>query len=108
MPTWYTPVADDVHDRDTLAEVVDEESVTLTYVVWLRPVQEIPCGTLLRRRLTVPVNPFRAVTVTEVVPVVPVLTVVEAGLAETLKSVTTTVSVTEWDSDPLVPVSVTV
>jgi hypothetical protein len=35
-------------------------------------------------------------------------TVVEAGLAEIVKSCTVSVTVAEWDRDPLVPVTVTV
>ena len=56
-------------------------------------------------KLTVPVNPFRAETV--IVDVADVPTVTAAGeVAEMLKSVTVKVAVAEWESDPLVPVTV--
>ena len=57
-------------------------------------------------RLTVPVNPLRAVTV--IVELAEVPTVTAAGeVAVMLKSVTLKVAVVEWDSVPLVPVIVT-
>jgi hypothetical protein len=56
-------------------------------------------------RLTVPVNPFSAVTV--IVEVAEVPTVTAAGeVAVIVKPVTVKVAVVEWDSVPLVPVMV--
>jgi hypothetical protein len=58
-------------------------------------------------RLTVPVNPFTAVTV--IVEVAEVPTVTAAGeVAEIVKSVTVKVAVAECDTVPLVPVIVRV
>jgi hypothetical protein len=56
-------------------------------------------------RLTVPANPFCAVTV--IVEVAEVPTVTAAGeVAAIVKPVTVKVAVVEWDSVPLVPVMV--
>ena len=62
-------------------------------------------------RLTVPVNPPTPVTVIVEVPVAPALTPTEVGLADRVKlagALTLNVTVTEWDSVLLVPVTVTV
>lgn len=65
-----------------------------------------PVGTV-SVRVTVPVNPLRAVTV--IVDVADVPTVTAAGeVAETEKSLTVKVAVVEWESVPLVPVIVRV
>src|SRR5690242_2987986 len=58
-------------------------------------------------RLTVPVKPFRAVTVIVEVADTPVLTAA-GDVAEMLKSLTVKVAVVEWDRVPLVPVIVRV
>ena len=57
-------------------------------------------------RVTVPVKPFRAATVTVEVPAIPTLGDTVAGLAATVKSCTWYVTVAECDNDPLVPVTV--
>jgi hypothetical protein len=63
----------------------------------------------LAARATVPVNPLTGDTVIVNVPEAPRLTVIEVGLAVMVKSTTLTVMVAvEWESDPLVPVTVTV
>jgi hypothetical protein len=59
-------------------------------------------------RVTVPVNPFVAVTVMVDVPVVPARTVTLVGLAAIVKSWTVNVTVAVWVRLPLVPVTVTV
>ena len=65
-----------------------------------------PLGTL-SVRLTVPANPFSAVTV--MVEVAAVLMTAEAGEeAVIVKSVTVNVAVAVWTSVPLVPVTVSV
>ena len=58
-------------------------------------------------RVTVPVNPFSAVTVIVEVADVPAWTAT-GEVAATLKSRTVNVAVVEWDSVPLVPVIVSV
>jgi len=69
-----------VHDR---VEVPDVPRVTLVGVrVQVRPV----VGDIAAVRVTVPVNPWRAVTVMVDVPAVPALTVKLVGLAVTVKS----------------------
>lgn len=59
-------------------------------------------------RVIVPVNPLRLVSVTRAVPDEPRDRFSEDGLMEIEKSDTTTVTVTECTSEPLVPVTVTV
>ena|SRR2546425_10041714 len=59
-------------------------------------------------RVTVPVNPFRLVSVTRLVPGVPRGRLSDDGLMEMEKSETMTRTETECTSDPLVPVTVTV
>ena len=61
----------------------------------------------LLTRLTTPLNPLSAVTVIVEDAAVLALVVTEVGLAVTVKSWTVKVTVAEWDSDPLVPVTVT-
>ena len=69
-----------MHDR---VEVPDVPRVTLVGVrVQVRPV----VGDIAAVRVTVPVNPWRAVTVMVDVPAVPALTVKLVGLAVTVKS----------------------
>ncbi len=59
-------------------------------------------------RVTVPVNPLRLVSVIRLVPDVPRGRLRDDGLMEIVKSDTMTRTETECDSDPLVPVTVTV
>ena len=59
-------------------------------------------------RVTVPANPFRLVRVIRLVPDVPRGRLSDDGLMEMEKSDTMTRTETECDSDPLVPVTVTV
>ncbi len=64
----------------------------------------------LGARVTVPLKPFRLVTVTTDVPEEPDGKLKETGLGEMLNSggaPTVTLTVTEWDSNPLVPITVT-
>jgi hypothetical protein len=58
-------------------------------------------------RLTGPANPFMAVTARLEVPGDPRFTLMLVGLATTAKSWTLYVTVTEWDSEPLDPVTPT-
>ncbi len=70
-----------------------------------------PAGETVEVSATVPVNPFRGATVIVEVPVAAARAVTLVGLAATEKSSaapTVTVTVVEWDRDPLVPVTVTV
>jgi hypothetical protein len=62
---------------------------------------------LLDEKETMPLNPLTGVTVTVEVPAVPALTVT-AVLAVTVKSVTVSIVVVVWVSEPLVPVTATV
>ena len=74
-------------------------------------VQVRPAGETVDVRATVPVNPLRGATVIVDVPAAPARTATLVGLAVTVKSgtlPTVTVTVVEWLSDPLVPVTVTV
>jgi hypothetical protein len=71
-------------------------------------VQVRPVGETAEVRATVPVNPFTGATVIVEVMAVPAVVVNDVGLAVTVKSVTVTVTVAEWDRLPLVPVTVTV
>jgi hypothetical protein len=57
-------------------------------------------------RVTVPAKPFNGATVMVELAVTPALTVTLVGLAVTVKSWTWYVTVTEWDSVPLVPLTV--
>ncbi len=67
-----------------------------------------PAGAPVAVRLTMPVNPFTAVTVTVEVAEDPATKVSDVGLAVTVKSVTVTATVAVLDLVPLVPVTVTV
>ena len=99
--TVYVP-AEPVHDR---VEVWAAPRVTLAGVrVHVRPV----AGETVAVRLTVPVKALTGLTVIVDVPAVPALTVTLVGLAVTVKSRMLTVTVAVRDSDPLVPVTVTV
>jgi hypothetical protein len=59
-------------------------------------------------RETVPAKLFTGATVIAEAPATPALIVMLLGAAATLKSSTLNVNVAEWDSVPLVPVTVTV
>ncbi len=59
-------------------------------------------------RVTEPVKPFRLPSWTDEVPEEPAKIVMDCGLAEMVKSTTLTVTWTEWERDPMVPVTVTV
>lgn len=65
-------------------------------------------GETAAESVTVPANPLRLVSVIRLVPEVPRVRLSDDGLMEIEKSDTTTVNETEWTSDPLVPVTVTV
>ncbi len=71
-------------------------------------VQVRPAGETVEVRATVPVNPLTGATVMVEAAAVPALTLTLVGLAVTVKSFTVTVTVAEWDREPLVPVTVTV
>jgi hypothetical protein len=91
-----------------LHESVEVPVVPRVTLVGLRLQVALPVAATVR--LTVPEKPPMLVTVIVEVPVAPALTVILRGLAVTLKStvMTVTVTVAEWDSGPLVPVTVTV
>ncbi len=59
-------------------------------------------------RVTVPANPFRLVTVIRLFPDVPHVKLRDDALTVIEKSDTITRTETEWATDPLVPVTVTV
>ena len=70
--------------------------------------QTRPGGETTDVRVTVPVNPLTGATVMAELAGEPALVVTLLGLAVTVKSWTVNVTVVEWDSEPLVPVTVTV
>lgn len=84
--------------------------------VWLAPrtmlagvrVHVEPAGVAVEVRATVPVNPLTGATVTVMLQLVPTGAVHEPGLAVTVKSWTTKVTVVVAELAPLVPVTVTV
>ena len=78
-----------------------------TMLVGVR-VQVKPAGETVDVNATVPVNPLTGATVMVEVAAALANAVTLVGLAVTVKSVMVTVTVAEWDSDPLVPVTVTV
>ncbi len=68
-------------------------------------------GVTVLERVRDPTKPFRLVRVTVDVPAEPIGKVTVEGLAMTLKSggaITLTLIVTEWEREPLVPMTVTV
>jgi hypothetical protein len=93
-PTWTVDAAENVQDKVALPEPVTLVGATE---------QEV----LLVVRLTTPAKPFWPVTVILEVPAEPAFTVTLNGLAAIVKSWTTNVTVTEWDREPLVPVTPT-
>ncbi len=72
--------------------------------VQVRPV----AGDIAEVRVTVPVKPLTGATVMVDVAAAPASAAIDVGLAVTVKSVTVKVTVAEWLSNPLVPVTVTV
>lgn len=102
------PVVDPLHDRVEVPEV----AVLLRLMLVELRVQVNPVdGDTVSDNVTVPVKPFVAETVIVEVPAEPTATLTLVGLAVTVKfgaAVTVNVTVTEWESDPLVPVTVTV
>ncbi len=73
-------------------------------------VAEGPLGVMVAARLTLPEKPLRLVRVIVEFPANPCTMLKVVGLEDMLKSGPTTVTATvaEWESDPLVPVTVTV
>ena len=71
-------------------------------------VQVRPAGDTVEVRATVPANAFTGATVIVEVAVAPARALTLVGLAVTVKSRMLTVTVAEWESVPLVPVTVTV
>ena len=67
-----------------------------------------PAGETLLVSVTVPVKPWTGATVMVELAVAPATTVALVGLVVTVKSFTVTVTVAVCDSEPLVPVTVTV
>ena len=67
-----------------------------------------PDGDTVEVRVTVPVNPLIGATVIVEVAAVPTVVVTAVGLADIVKSFGVKVTNAEWDSVPLVPVTVTV
>jgi hypothetical protein len=106
--TVKEPVADAVHDRVEVAEVVVPlRAILVELREQVRPVE----GETVSDNVTVPVKPFVAATVIVEVPGVPTVTLTVVGLAVTVKfgaAVTANATVVEWEIDPLVPVTVTV
>jgi len=93
-PTWTVETAANVQDSVALPEPVTLVGATEHEV-------------LLVVRLTTPAKPFRPVTVIVEVPAAFTFKLTLVGLAAIVKSWTTYVTVTEWDSEPLVPVTPT-
>ena len=106
--TVNEPAAEPVQERVEVPVVTALVSETLVGLsVHVSPVD----GEILSDSATVPVKPFVAETVIVEVPAEPTATLTLVGLAVTVKfgaAVTVNVTVTEWESDPLVPVTVTV
>ncbi len=73
---------------------------------WLREFERTGAAEVVRDML--PAKPPRLLTVTLEESEVPNPMVRTVGLAEIVKSTTSTVKVAEWDNDPLFPVTVTV
>jgi hypothetical protein len=67
-----------------------------------------PAGETAEVNATVPTNPFTGATVMVDVAVAPASAETLVGLAVTVKSWIVIVTTAEWDSVPLVPVTVTV
>lgn len=93
-PTWTIETAVNVHDSVALPEPATLVGATEQDV-------------LLVVRLTIPAKPLSPVTVMFEVPAEFTLTLTPVGLTAMVKSWTTNVTVTEWDSDPLVLVTPT-
>ncbi len=67
-----------------------------------------PEGTTEVESVTEPAKPFRLPSWIDEVPEEPARMVMDCGLVEMVKSTTLTVTCTEWERDPMVPVTVTV
>lgn len=63
-------------------------------------------GEIELERLTVPLKRLTRATAIVEAPATPASTVIEFGLADTVKSCTWGVTFEEWDTRPLVPVTV--
>jgi hypothetical protein len=99
--TVKVPLVGELHESVELPD----PPVTLVGVrVQVRP----PVGNTAAVSATVPVNPLTGAMVIVEVPAWLTLTATLVGAAVIVKSVTVTVTVAEWDSVPLVPVTVTV
>ncbi len=70
--------------------------------------EEGPVGTKATDRVTRPVKPLSPFTIIVDVPNEPTGTMTKVGLADMVKSVTVTDSLTDRTKDPAVPVTVTV
>jgi len=91
--------------------VEDAELADATVTVVGFTVHDSPAGVTLPTRLTVPLKLLRLVRVIIEVPEAPCWRAIFDGLEDTVKSgelVTLTVTVVEWDIEPLVPVTLTV
>lgn len=101
--TVYVPATVPVHDS---VEVPEPPVMVPGVNVHVRPV----AGEMLVVSVTVPVNPLSGVIVIVEVAAVPTFALTLVGLAEIMKSGTTTLTVTvvECDRLPLVPVTVIV
>jgi hypothetical protein len=93
--TWNVPVELNVQDSVALPDPVRLDGETVQLV-------------LLVDRFTALENPFSAETVMLEVPRAPLLIVTLVGLAAIVKSWIVYVMFVEWESVPLVPVTVTV
>jgi hypothetical protein len=90
-----------VHVRSEFADVVKATLVTLR-------LQDRPVGDDATAKLVVPENPLRAVAEITRLALEPADTVSPAELAEIAKSVILRSILAEWNTPPLVPVTVTV
>jgi len=106
--TVKLPVVDPMHDSVEVPEDVVPVRVMLVGLrVHVNPVE----GDTVSDNAIVPVKPLIADTVIVEVPAEPTATLTLVGLAVTVRSGagdTVYVTVAEWETDPLVPVTVTV
>jgi hypothetical protein len=113
VKSWTTYVTVAEWDNESLVPVTPTSNVPADANVQERvelpePVTvfgEILHEVLLVPRLTPRAKPLTGVTVIVEVAVAPVLTVMLVGFAEIVKSWTTNVTITEWNREPLVPVT---
>ncbi len=85
---------------------VPETAAERATVVWLKDTPRPPGKDVAVRR-TSPENPFWPARVTRDTLDEPAGIVSEAGLADTVKSTTWTVTTAEWNTPKLIPVTVT-